>query len=107
MPVGGYPIGIPGDSRNIPFIYHIEMAEFQMFTGISIDTSDLATRRLFLQNDGTPADPSVSAGGLGQLQDVIFRNSTDFIPGINSGNAGNFSPTGTINPYTPGPALGA
>jgi hypothetical protein len=112
-PVGNISFGtmsVPSHPDYVDKIRKVEMAELQLFTGISMDTGIEVNRRFFLTADGLPANPLSAELGLGQAPDVQFHSQNDFISGTNVGGAGttgNFSPTGTINPFTPGPQIGA
>lgn len=81
----------------------IRMAEMQVFFGVTLDTSVEANRRAFITESGRPASPSLAAALLEQAPYVHFKTHTDFITGNNQGTAGDFTPTGTINPFSPGP----
>jgi hypothetical protein len=101
-----HDFGIPGRTAESSFIYKVEMAEFQMWTGQSLDTSDLSMRRLFVDPNGFPVDMSVAKGAFG-TPDIALSGQSNWQAGISTGLAGNFTPTGTINPFTPGPSIGA
>ncbi|SDC06259.1 hypothetical protein SAMN05216337_1001159 [Bradyrhizobium brasilense] len=104
------PICIPGpaslnrDSGTIVPVYKIRMADLQIFTDRSIDTSDITKRRLFVTSTGRPADPAIAASALGKAPEVLLRGG-GFITGTNLGTAGNFTPTGTITAYGTAPSL--
>jgi hypothetical protein len=107
LPAAGLPIGLPGDSRVAPKIYNVELADVQMFTGVTLDTSVLLNRRAFVTSEGVPEDPATAASLLGKSPEIYFHKSSDWINGRNQGTAGSFSSTGTISNYTPGPAIGS
>ena len=44
----GNPIGIPASAMFVDNIYRVEMAEFQFFTGVTLDTGVKANRRAFI-----------------------------------------------------------
>ena len=105
------PLGIPAASRYADQVYHCEMAEFQVWTGVAIDTDDENYRRLFIGHDGQPVDPSEAAHVLGQPV-VLLHTSKKWIAGTNDGSlgggaspSGDFTPTGTIKAYKPDPSL--
>jgi hypothetical protein len=118
QPGGGLvsnPITIPaplsmimgGDGGGYDMIQQIEMAELQVFTSITLDTSVMANRRLFVDDAGFPVDGGIAAASLGKQQDIwLAKSSSNWAGGINLGTAGNFTPVGTINPYTPSPQVG-
>jgi hypothetical protein len=91
------------------------MAEFQMWTGQTLDTDNIETRRLFLdfKRDalGTPIpasggaiglmpiDPRVPASVFGP-QTVLLTRTSNWQQGKNTGTTGGrFTPVGTILPY--------
>ncbi|ODM71670.1 hypothetical protein [Bradyrhizobium elkanii] len=104
------PICIPGpaslnrDSGSMTPDYKIQMADVQIFTNRSIDTSDVTKRRLFITAAGVPADPAIAASTLTKSPEVLLRGG-GFIVGTNSGTAGNFTSTGTISAYGVAPSL--
>ena len=111
----GNPIGIPSSGEFVDHVYHVEMAEFQMWTGVTLDTSAERSRRAFIELLSTeetgpvmrPAPPSKAESLLGKKPDVLLHGSTDWILGANSGSASKkFTSTGKIKPYVPDPNLG-
>jgi hypothetical protein len=50
-------IGLPGTTEAVDNIYPVEMAEFQMWVGITLDTGIEANRRAFIDADGKPVSP--------------------------------------------------
>jgi hypothetical protein len=52
------PVGIPATAKFVDNIYKVEMAEFQMFTGVTLDTGIEANRRMFISAKGFPVDPA-------------------------------------------------
>ncbi len=111
------PISIPGPltlDRATDFLGNdetfdanqlVEMAELQIFSGVTLDTSVLENRRAFVTETGTPAAASLASALLGKAPEVYFHGHTNFKNGTNLGTIGAFTPTGTINPFTPGPSL--
>lgn len=104
LSTSGNLIGTPADSRFASNIYKIQMADMYLFTGMTLDTSVEGNRRVFITEDGKPASPSLSAALLGKSPEILFQTTSDWINGNNRGTAGDFDPTGTISPYTPGPS---
>ncbi len=104
------PVKIPGsltmeqcDGTTVnPSNQNVEMYRPQIWTGITLDTSVEANRRLFLGTDRRPVAQSVSEAALG-VPNIVFKNATNFRAGINTGTAGNFTVSDTINPFSPGP----
>lgn len=97
------PTDSVGGSTTVSPNLLIRMAEMQVFFGVTLDTSVEANRRAFITESGRPASPSLAADLLEQAPHVHFKTHTDFITGNNRGSAGDFTPTGTINPFSPGP----
>jgi len=142
FPVGGIPqytldnmkvpagsLGIPATAKYVDDIYKVEMAEFQMWLGQSLDPADEGKRRLFLapkkdKNDGNlyPVDPKVAANALGR-PDVLLHRSGNWIRGKDTGklgisidqgtgkqtiiSQGQLQPTGLIKKYKPDPSIPA
>jgi hypothetical protein len=101
--------GSYGDTSDslIEPIAHLEMAELQVYTGITLDTSNVGNRRLFVDSGGFPVDPNTAIAALGKNPDILLTGkSSNWQGGINSGTAGNFDQLGTINSYSPGPQVG-
>jgi hypothetical protein len=100
MPTTANPIGLPAVGGLASRIYPVSTARFQMFTGVTIDTSIEANRRAFITADRRPADPKLAAQLLGKQPLYRFDTSKDWIDGNNRGTAGRFAPTGTIRQTT-------
>lgn len=78
-----------------------EMADFLMWTGVSLNTSVTDNRRLFIDADGRPVNPSTAIATLGTpVYDL--RGPVSNI-GTNGGSAGNLTKTGTVTNFMPGP----
>lgn len=127
----GKPMGLPSVVETVSNIHHIELAEFQMFTGVTLDTSVENNRRAFinfkLDADGhevvgdnflQPVDPTRAIPGaapgspppaqtvIGKAPDILLHGSRNWIAGKNTGTLGQqFSPTGKIKKYKPDPGL--
>jgi len=120
--LAGQPIGLPSVSGNVSNVHHIELAEFQMFTGVTLDTSVIANRRAFINYrldsnghqlpganflqsvDPTRATPGALPGSpppgvtaTGKKPDVLFHGSRNWIAGKNTGALG-VLPNGNPNP---------
>lgn len=95
--------GIPGASSDSENVRNVIMAEIQIFTDALIDTGVDSNVRAFITSEGKPENPSVAAALMGKGPEVYFATLEDFQAGVNSGTAGNFVPTGTIDGYTPVP----
>jgi len=117
------PMGIPASADYVEHIYQIELAEFQMWTGQTLDTGDENNRRLFISDSGKPVSPTVankgrvdqSIEGLGKPT-VMLHGSKKWIKGQNAGTAGidddgkviddgQFVPTARIIGWRPNPSL--
>jgi hypothetical protein len=96
------PISIPGpaslnrDTGTIQPVLPVIMADIQVFSNRTLNTSVEANRRLFVTADGKPASPSLAQSALGKVPEILFKGSKKWIAGKNSGTAGNFLPVGTI-----------
>ena len=130
MSVPSGDIGIPAPAKYKDSVYHCEMAEFQMWTGQTLDTGSEKNRRLFLDykrddkgnpipdKDGQtrlrPVNPKVAEDTLG-TPTIRLHGSGKWINGKNTGrgwdpetstnNTLSFTPTGTIKPYKPDPSV--
>jgi hypothetical protein len=130
VPLGD--LGIPATTKYLDKIHKVEMAEFQMWTGVVIDTGIEANRRPFIdyKRDGKgvpipdkdgkltliPVDPAKAAKLIGRKPDVELHKSSNWIKGANTGStgvgpdgkpisAGQFKPTGVIKKYKPDPSI--
>jgi hypothetical protein len=110
------------DSKNP--IQHVELAELQIFAGVTLDTSADSSRRAFIDADGKPVGPDGTKDDprapaeilLGKKPDIILHGSSNWIAGLNTGASGvdedgnqiplgQFEPIGGIEAYTPDPSL--
>jgi hypothetical protein len=101
--LSGLEFAIPCLAANADPVYNpaFQIADFLMWTGVSLDTSVTANRRLFIDASGDPVNPSVAIAALGTpVYDV--RGPASGIA-TNLGSAGNLTKTGTVTDYTPGP----
>lgn len=128
-------MGLPASDRYKQRVYRVEMAEFQMFTGVTLDTGKEKNRRAFIDADGNPVDPTKGTKDdpdgpapaeklLGKKPDVLLHGSDDWKEGANTGTtgirieknpdgrdnvvkipSGQFIPTGGIEQYEPDPEL--
>ena len=79
----------------------VQIADFMMWTGVSLDTSVIANRRLFIDAAGNPVNPDVAIAALGTPV-YHFSGPASGIA-TNLGSAGNPTKAGTVTDYTPGP----
>jgi hypothetical protein len=135
IPAHGAELGIPASPSYVDRIYPVEMAELQVFTGVTLDTSIVANRRAFITAAGTPADPLKKPNPtppppgpppikgpqelLGKEADLLLHGSGNWINGKNTGKviklndigkptavpAEQLVPTGSIVSYSPDPSL--
>lgn len=112
------PIGTPASAMFVDNVYHVEMAEFQLFTEVTLDTSIEANRRAFIDyerdadgipikdKDGKftliPVDPvgrpptDDHPGGqpapaeklFGKRPEILLHGSSDWSDGKNTGTTG-------------------
>jgi hypothetical protein len=107
IPTDVKPIGIPSSSDNTSKIYKVEMAELQVFTGVTLDSSVEPNRRAFILDTGLPVDPVAAESLLGQAPDILLHGSSNWKAGTNTGTlGGTFDKTGTVNAYATSPRLG-
>ena len=95
-------------------VKRVEMAELQVYAGVTLDTGVEANRRAFVNADGLPVSPQAvdgdgnpigSEGALGKRAEILLLGSSNWVDGHNSGSAGQFTPTGNIQPWSPDPSL--
>lgn len=100
----GNPIGIPTSAAFVDNVHNIELAELQVFTGVTLDTTVQNNRRAFIKADGSPEITySIADGLLGKSPEVRLSGDSLWKAGINAGTIGNFVKVGTINSFSPGP----
>jgi hypothetical protein len=134
IPSAGFALGIPCTAQLLDSVYQIEMAEFQMWTGVTLDTGIESNRRVFVDSEGYPVPPVGQPPSeqhpaglpppaevlLGKRPEVLLHGTGNWKDGKNTGSlgiqfdnegnpvvipAGQFDPTGTINSYKPDPSL--
>ena len=128
VPSDEAPIGIPSSTAYMDGIFRCEMAEFQMWTGVTLDTGVISNRRAFVDEDGKPVvpegtedDPRSPAGRLlGKEPEILLHGSSDWKVGHNTGTIGieedsegnkvdipegQFKPTAKIEAWEPDPSL--
>jgi hypothetical protein len=139
-----WPVCIPGDpdvaDPNEPLVqvppsqlppprsltdvrYHVEMAELQIYTDVTVNTEKDTERRLFISADGTPVNPgapdkqNTAMYLLRKRPEIMLRGSSAWKRGFNSGSlgvnaqgevipGGQFKASGTILNYKPSPKAG-
>ena len=122
-------LGIPASTAYLDGIFRVEMAEFQMFTDVTLDTEKISNRRAFVDAEGKPVDPAKGIEGdprgpgerlLGKKPEILLHGSSNWKIGYNTGTLGiavsgegevtkkpdgQFTPTGGINSFKPDPQL--
>ena len=122
-PLVGSPINVPAPGSAVR---QVQMAELQIFTGVTLDTSVEKNRRAFINAKGQPVDeaygvakyrgiygpktpnvtPSAPIKLLGRRPDVaIVRSARNWMSGFDF-NKTSFRPNGKILPVKPDPVLG-
>ena len=117
--------GLPAAADQVNHIYHVEMAEFMMWIGKTLDTSKESNRRAFVDGKGKPVSPDKKAtvtdkqsGSIELLgkPDVMLHKTGNWKRGNNTGTSGvdsegkkdpdhQFVPTAKIKTYHPDPSL--
>ena len=124
--IAGGGVGIPSFGDLSESVRKVQMAELQIFTGVTLDTSIEENRRAFINSKGQPVDeaygvakyrgiygpkspnvtPSAPVKLLGKRPDVaIVRSARNWISGFDF-NKTSFRPQGKILPVRPDPVLG-
>ena len=133
------PLGIPADKPQynsadgaVKPIYNVAMAELQIFTGKTLNTSNEQNRRAFIDyerdEDGNPivdkdgkrelkpVNPKQAEELLGQKPDILLHGTAKWQKGKNTGSigidtegeeipSGQFKPTGIIEKFKPDPII--
>jgi hypothetical protein len=129
------PVQINRDTGPVDANQVVEMAELQIFTGVTLDTGIESNRRAFIdynrdQNGNIikddngkatliPVDPTSAEELLKKKPEILLHGSDKWIDGENTGTTGfdyavdppqkipegQFQPTGNIAAYTPDPSL--
>jgi len=120
LPMQGGPMGLPASAQFVETISHCEMAEFQFFGGLVLDTESVGDRRKFVDENGKPVPPKKTEEMLGRRPDILLHGSSNWKKGKNTGTtgftendkgetvanpAGQFTPVALIKKYKPEPAL--
>jgi len=116
IPVAAHPIGIPASTSHLENNTGIQMAELQIWAGVTLDTSDTQLRRLFIDENKKPAPPSKAEKVLGR-PDILLHGNNNWQEGKNTGTsgmsvtgdlltAGQFTPVAGIEKFKPEPELG-
>lgn len=131
IPCQEQPMGLPAPTEFVDNVYRVEMAEFQMWTGVMLDTGVTSNRRAFVGADGKPVEPIGTADDprapadklLGKKPEILLHGSNDWIAGYNTGTtgvrieiidgketaiklpSGQFKPVAGIEAWKPDPSL--
>jgi hypothetical protein len=132
LPSNGFEFGIPCVPKLVDSVRNVELAEFQMWTGVTLDTSNEKNRRAFIDfkrnADGKiikdkngkanmkPVTMTVAEKLLHKKPEIKLHGSGNWEHGKNTGTlgidkdgkekpSGQFKPTGRIDPYKPDPEL--
>lgn len=129
IPTSSVALGIPADARYVDGIFRCEMAELQMWTGVTLDTGITSNRRAFVTADGQPVDPTEGTTDdprgpaeklLGKKPEILLHGDSEWASGHNTGTigvlidsegnetdilSGQFKPTAKIEPWEPDPSL--
>jgi hypothetical protein len=86
----------------------VDMAELQVFIGLSDDVTDPTILTRFITDQGTPADPKTAETWFGQKQTLLLHPARGWTTGKQSGAlVGDFARFGTIMPIAPDPQIGS
>jgi hypothetical protein len=102
-------LGFPARSTNVDRIKRVEMAEFQMFTDVTINTALSDVRRAFITESGGPANLKLSRELIGKEPEVLIHRSTNWKIARNTGSLGDHpegTAVGVIKKFNPEPRLG-
>lgn len=128
IPTQGHPIGIPVSTHHLKHNTGLEMAELQIWANRTLDTDNVAMRRLFIDwpkdrngNPDTskplqPVLPSKAEEVLGK-PDILLNGTENWKEGRNTGAvgidsrgksipSGQFTPVANIEKFLPDPEIG-
>jgi hypothetical protein len=116
IPTAGHAIGIPASAHHVDHIMGCEMAELQIWSGKTLDTSIVSNRRLFITANGKPENMKKAEAALGR-PDIQLHGSSNWKAGKNTGRfgktsdgdvipSGQFKRTAKIERYKPDPQVG-
>jgi hypothetical protein len=89
----------------IPFDYDIEIAEVQIWSGVTLDTSNVGMRRFFVNEKGKPSLKYKDVDQALGKPVVRLHGIRGLKNGHNSGTLQDFEPEGEIEKYKPDPSL--
>lgn len=103
IPSSGFALGAPGHTEFADIIQKVDVADFQVFTDVSLDTGVESNRRAFISTSKKPVSPTAAAALLGKPPEIFYQTTSDWTTGTNRGTGGNATKTGTVNVFTPAP----
>jgi hypothetical protein len=116
LPSDQVDFAFPSSAKYVDAIFRVEMAEFQMWTGVTLDTGIEDNRRMFIKDNGRPElDYSLAEDVLGKPI-IRLHKSGNWIVGHNTGSigtdaegkkieSGQFIPTAKTRRWKPDPSL--
>lgn len=99
----GTPFGIPASSQWVGNIDTTQCAALQIFSGVTVDTTNTDARRAFITADGKPAKTGDAMKFLATQPYAKLMSLADWQKGKN----GLFTPTGDIDKFLPNAGLNA
>jgi hypothetical protein len=110
VPFDGGIFGFPAASAYVANVHHVEMGEFQMYLGASLDTGKIDNRRAFITSNGTPASISAATKLIGKKADVLLHGAGNWKKGRDTGTLASRPLSdgvhvGDIKTYRPNPNL--
>lgn len=111
IPSENAELGFPASSAYVESIFQVQMAEFQMWTDVTLDTGKVKNRRAFIDEKGKPElDFSISEKLLGKKPELKLHKSGNWKKGENTGTLGDpknpdLIATAKIVIYRPDPSL--
>ena len=85
--------------------YDVEMAEVQIWSGVTLNTADINSRRLFITADGKPELNYAAVDAILGTPVIRLHGTSGLKRGHNTGSLPNLEPSGKILKYRPNPSL--
>jgi len=105
--IAGFELGIPSQALDVPLNGAIEFYRYRIWTGRSLNLSDVANRRLFIDANRRPVDQKAAVAALGLPAYDFRRNRRAGLQfSTNNGAAGPLTQVGTVGDFSPGPPGG-
>jgi hypothetical protein len=104
-------VSFPAPAANVSRIKRVEMAEFQLFTDVSVDTSLENVRRAFVTEKGRPASLELAKELIGKSPEILLHRRKNWKKSRNTGSLGlpdfpEGTAVGEIKDFKPEPRLG-